>query len=86
MEPGDRERPTSSFVHRGAATPKVITRRGLRVLRSVGCAAKFSEMTLEMVYGGEMNIQLTGSSSGGCSCSRHADRTLPSKHLWPRVV
>ncbi|KAI2650558.1 CD48 antigen [Labeo rohita] len=39
------------------------------VVRPVGCTAKFSETPLEMAYGGEMNIQFTGNSSGGHSCS-----------------
>ncbi len=41
------------------------------VARPVGCTAKFSEMTLELDYGKEMNIQFTGNSSGGHSCSQH---------------
>ncbi len=35
------------------------------VVRPVGCTAKFSETPLEMAYGREINIQLTGNSSGG---------------------
>ncbi len=45
--------------------------------RLVGCTAKLSETPLEMVYGREMNIQFTGNSSGGHSCSQHANCTLP---------
>ncbi len=43
------------------------------VVRLVGCTAKFSEMLLETTYGREMNIQFTGNSSGGHSCSQHAN-------------
>ncbi len=49
------------------------------VVRPVGCTAKFSEMPLEMAYGREINIQFTGNSSGGHSCSQHANCTLPQK-------
>ena len=54
----------------------------------VGCTAKFSETPLETAYGREMNIQFTGNSSGGHSCSRHANRTLPQnlRHLWHCAV
>ncbi len=50
----------------------------------VGCTAKFSETPLETAYGREMNIQFTGNSSGGHSCSQHANCTLPQnlRHLW----
>ncbi len=41
------------------------------------CTAKFSETPLEMAYGREMNIQFTGNSSGGHSCSQHANCMLP---------
>ncbi len=46
--------------------------------------AKFSETPLDMAYGREMNIQFTGSSSGGHSCSQHANCTLPQnlRRLW----
>ncbi len=47
------------------------------VVRPVGCTAKFSETPLETAYGREMNIQFTGNSSGGHSCSQHANCTLP---------
>ncbi len=45
----------------------------------VGCTAKFSETPLETAYCREMNIQFTGNSSGGHSCSQHANCMLPSK-------
>ncbi len=44
-------------------------------VRPVGCTAKFSEKPLEMAYGTEMDIQFN--SSGGHSCSQHANCTLP---------
>ncbi len=47
------------------------------VVRLVGCTAKFSETPLETDFGREMNIQFTGNSSGGHSCSQHANCTLP---------
>ncbi len=47
------------------------------VVRPVGCTAKFSETPLKAAYGREMNIQFTGNSSGGHSCSQHANHTLP---------
>ncbi len=58
------------------------------VVRLVGCTAKFSETPLETAYGREMNIQFTDNSSGGHSCSQHANCTLPQKlqHLWRCAV
>ncbi len=58
------------------------------VVRPVGYIAKFSETPLEMAYGIEMNIQFTGNSSGGHSCSQHANCTLPQilRHLWHCAV
>ncbi len=58
------------------------------VVRPVGYTAKFSEKPLEMAYGREMNIKLTGNSSGGHSCSQHANCTLPQnlRHLWHCTV
>ncbi len=55
------------------------------VVRPVGCTAKFSEMPLETAYGREMNIQFMGNSSGGHSCSQHANCTLPQS-LWHCAV
>ncbi len=49
------------------------------VVRPVVCTAKFSEIPLETAYGREINIQFTGNSSGGHSCSQHANCTSPSK-------
>ncbi len=50
----------------------------------VGCTAKFYEMPLETAYGRKINIQFRGNSSGGHSCSQHANCTLPQnvRHLW----
>ncbi len=47
-----------------------------------------SQTPLETAYGREMNIQFTGNSSGGHSCSQHANRTLPQnlRHLWHCAV
>ncbi len=58
------------------------------VVYVVGCTAKFSETPLETAYGREMNIQFTGNSSGGHSCSQHANCTLPQnlRHLWHCAV
>ncbi len=58
------------------------------VVRPVGCTAKFSEMPLETAYGREMKIQFMGNSSGGHSCSQHANCTLPQnlRHLWHCAV
>ncbi len=47
------------------------------VVRPFGCTAKFSERPLETAYGREINIQFTGNSSGGHSCSQHVNCTLP---------
>ncbi len=71
------------------------------VVKPVGCTAKFSETPLETVYGREMNIQLTGNSSGGTflqsACQLHAPSKLATSvalccviklHIleWPFIV
>ena len=51
----------------------------IRILVSceaIGRTAKFLKMTLEVAYGREINIQFSGNSSGGHSCSQHANCTL----------
>jgi hypothetical protein len=55
------------------------------VVRPVGRTAKFSKT---LSYGRELNIKLTGNSSGGHSCSQHANCVLPQnlRHLWHCVV
>ena len=63
-------------------------------VRPVGHTAKFSKETLEEAYGREFNIQFSGNSSGGHSCSQHANCTLPQNicvtklHIleWPFIV
>ncbi len=57
-------------------------------VRPVESTAKFSETPMEMAYGREMNIQFTGNSSGGHSCSQHANCTLPQnlRYLWHCAV
>jgi hypothetical protein len=58
------------------------------VVRPVGCTAKFSKTMLEAASGRELNIQLSGNSSSGYSCSQHVNCTLPQnlRHLWHCVV
>ena len=51
------------------------------VVRPVGCIARLSETPLETAYGREMNIQFTGNSSGGHSCSQRANCTI-LQNLW----
>ncbi len=43
----------------------------------VVCGCEASETPLETAYCREMNIQFTGNSSGGHSCSQYANCTLP---------
>ena len=48
-----------------------------------------SETPLETAYGREINIQLTGNSSGGHYCSQHANCTFPQNCTfaeWPFIV
>ena len=54
------------------------------VVRLVGRTANFSKMTLEAAYGREINIKLSGNSSGGQSYSQHTNCKLPQnlRHLW----
>jgi hypothetical protein len=47
------------------------------VVRPVGHTAKFFKMTLKVAYGREINIKLSGNSSGGHSCRNHANFMLP---------
>ena len=58
------------------------------VVRPVGRTAQFSKTMLEAAYGREMNIQFFGNSSGGYSCSQHANCMLSQnlRHLWHCVV
>ena len=66
----------------------MVTRGMVAVVRLVGRTAKFSKMMLDGAYGTEINIQLSGNSSGGHSCSQHAYFTLPQnlRHLRHCVV
>jgi hypothetical protein len=58
------------------------------VVRPIGHTAKLSKMTLEMAYGREINIKLSGKRSGGHSCSQHASCTLAQnlRDLWRCVT
>ena len=58
------------------------------VVRPIGCTTKLSKMTLEAAYGREMNIQLSGNSSGGYSCSQACQLHPVSnlRHFWDCVV
>ena len=58
------------------------------VVRPVERTAKFSKMTLEAAYGREINIKLSGNSSGGQFCSQLANCMLPQnlRHLRHCVI
>ena len=47
------------------------------VVRPIGHIAKFYKTTLEVAYGREINITFSGNSSGGHTCSQHANCALP---------
>ncbi len=47
------------------------------VVRLVGCTAKFSEMPWRRLMVEKLTLNSTGNSSGGHSCSQHANCTLP---------
>ena len=58
------------------------------VVRPVDPIDKFSKTIMEEAYGWEINIQFSGNSFGGHSCSQHANCTLPQnlRQLWHCVV
>ena len=58
------------------------------VVRPVGHTEKLSKTTLAAVYGREIDIKLSGNSTGGHSSSQHTNCTLPQnlRHLWHCVV
>ena len=47
------------------------------VVRLVGHTGKFSKTKLDAAYGREINITLSGNSSGGHSCSQYTNCTHP---------
>ena len=47
------------------------------VVRLVGCTAKFSTTMLDAAYDRGVNIQFSGNSFGGYSCSQNANCMLP---------
>ena len=49
--------------------------------RLVGRGAEFSKTTLEVAYGREMNIEFSGNSASGHSCSQHANWPLTNLHI-----
>ena len=57
-------------------------------VRLVERTAKFSNTTLEVAYGREMNIQFSGNCSGGHTCRQHTNCMLLQnlRHLWHCVV
>ena len=64
---------------------------GLARLQVCGCETSWTHWQIlynDIAYGREMNIKLSGISSGGHSCSQHANCTLPKnlRHLWHCVV
>ncbi len=62
-----------------------VVTRGLRLWgRLDALTNSLKGLMVETAYGREMNIQFTGNSSGGHSCSQHANCTLPQnlQHLW----
>jgi hypothetical protein len=53
------------------------------VVRPVRRTTKFSKTMSEGAYGREINIKLSGNSSGGHSCSQHANCML---HFWDTLI
>ena len=61
---------------------------GSAVVRPVGSIARCSTTTLEVAYGREINMNLSGNSSGGHDWSQHANCMLPHnlRYLWHGIV
>ena len=61
---------------------------GSVVVRQVAYTDTFSKVTLEVAYGKEMNILISGNISGGHSCSKNANYMLSQnlRHLRHCVV